>query len=112
LLEVWHQCSGHAKNGEYFLAFKAVKIQEYAQHCNRHTFASKLIMSEVVLHMTAELLGYKTLRWICCALISLRRPNIMSAVEMLVYFGRAGNAATNIEVFGVEMSKTPKSKSL
>jgi hypothetical protein len=51
-------------------------------HCNRHSFASKLRMFGVVLRTDAELLEPKALRWLCGALILLRRPNLMSAIEL------------------------------
>ncbi len=35
-------------------------VKDYKWHCNRHTFASRLVMAGVDLHTTGELLGRRT----------------------------------------------------
>ena len=43
--------------GWFSTALEEAKIQEYTWHCNRHTFASRLVMAGVDLRTVAELLG-------------------------------------------------------
>jgi len=40
------------------------KIADYSWHCNRHTFASRLVMAGVDLRTVAELLGHRTLQMV------------------------------------------------
>ena len=35
-------------------------LRDYAWHCNRHTFASRLVMADVDLHTAGELWGNRT----------------------------------------------------
>jgi site-specific recombinase XerD len=39
---------------------KATKLPDYTWHCNRHTFASRLVMKGVDLRTVGELLGHRT----------------------------------------------------
>ena len=39
-------------------------IEGYTWHCNRHTFASRLVMAGVDLRTVAELLGHRTLQMV------------------------------------------------
>lgn len=48
--------------GPFPNALEETKIEECAWHCNRHTFASRLVMAGVDLRTVAELLGYRTLQ--------------------------------------------------
>jgi len=40
------------------------KVEGYSWHCNRHTFASRLVMARVDLQTLAELLGHWTLQMV------------------------------------------------
>jgi hypothetical protein len=40
------------------------QIEGYSVHCNRHTFASRLVMAGVDLPTVAELLGHRTLQMV------------------------------------------------
>ena len=48
--------------GWFSTALEEAKIQEYNWHCNRHTFASRLVMAGVDLRTVADLLGHRTLQ--------------------------------------------------
>jgi site-specific recombinase XerD len=50
--------------GRFSATLEDAKIQEYTWHCNRHTFASRLVMAGVDLRIVAELLGYRTLQMV------------------------------------------------
>jgi integrase len=41
---------------------KAAKLNDYTWHCNRHTFASRLVMAGVDLRTVAQLMGHKTIQ--------------------------------------------------
>jgi len=41
-------------------ALKASGVHDYSWHCNRHTFASRLVMAGVDLRTVGELLGHRT----------------------------------------------------
>jgi site-specific recombinase XerD len=47
--------------GWFVSALKDAKISDYTWHCNRHTFASRLVMAGVDLRTVGELLGHKSL---------------------------------------------------
>ena len=59
-------------------ALEEAKIDGYTWHCNRYTFASRLVMARVDLRTAAELLGTGRSRWSCGIPISLRntRPRL------------------------------------
>jgi site-specific recombinase XerD len=48
--------------GWFSAALDVAKILDYTWHCNRHTFASRLVMAEVDLQTVTELLGHKTFK--------------------------------------------------
>jgi integrase len=50
--------------GWFSTALEEAKIQEYTWHCNRHTFASRLVMAGVDLRTVAKLLGHRTLQMV------------------------------------------------
>jgi integrase len=50
--------------GWFSTALEEAKIQEYTWHCNRHTFASRLVMAGVDLRTVEELLGHRTLQMV------------------------------------------------
>jgi integrase len=50
--------------GWFSTALGAAKILDYTWHCNRHTFASRLVMAGVDLRTVAELLGHRTLQMV------------------------------------------------
>ena len=59
------------------------KIEDYSWHCNRHTFASRLVMAGVDLRTVAELLGHRTLQMVM-RYSHLAPEHQASAVDRLV----------------------------
>jgi hypothetical protein len=47
--------------GWFDAAIKEAKIERYTWHCNRHTFASRLVMRGINLRTIGELLGHRTM---------------------------------------------------
>ena len=43
-------------------ALAEAEIQDYSRHCNRHTFASRLVMAGVDLRTIAELMGHSSIQ--------------------------------------------------
>ena len=72
-------------------ALDEAKIREYTWHCNRHTFASRLVMAGVDLRTVAELLGHRTLQMVM-RYSHLGPEHQTSAVDRLVNFsGQKGH---------------------
>ena len=46
--------------GWFLGAVERAGLENYSWHCNRHTFASRLVMAGVDLHTVGELLGHRT----------------------------------------------------
>jgi integrase len=49
-----------APRGWFLGAVERAALKDYTWHCNRHTFASRLVMAGVDLHTVGELLGHRT----------------------------------------------------
>ena len=45
--------------GWFLSAVERATLKDYTWHCNRHTFASRLVMAGVDLHTVGELLGHR-----------------------------------------------------
>src|SRR5690242_10710277 len=67
-------------------ALEEAKIEGYTWHCNRHTFASRLVMAGVDLRTVAELLGQRTLQMVM-RYSHLAPEHQASAVDRLVKAG-------------------------
>ena len=82
--------SGEALQGSrgwFPTAVEEAKIEGYTWHCNRHTFASRLVMAGVDLRTVAELLGHRTLQMVM-RYSHLAPEHQVSAVESLVKTGK------------------------
>jgi site-specific recombinase XerD len=93
--------------GRFSATLEDAKIQEYTWHCNRHTFASRLVMAGVDLRTVAELLGHRTLQMVM-RYSHLAPEHQASAVDRLVSFGNTRDTTADTGEFGVKRCKTPK----
>jgi site-specific recombinase XerD len=64
-------------------AVKVSGVQNYTWHCNRHTFASRLVMAGVNLRTVAQLMGHRTIQ-MTMRFAHLAPDHQQSAVERLV----------------------------
>ena len=64
-------------------AIKDAQIPNYTWHCNRHTFASRLVMAGVDLRTVAQLMGHRTIQ-MTMRYAHLAPDHQQSAVERLV----------------------------
>jgi site-specific recombinase XerD len=69
--------------GWFPTALDEAEIEGYSWHCNRHTFASRLVMAGVDLRTVAELLGHRTLQMVM-RYSHLAPEHQASAVDRLV----------------------------
>jgi integrase len=93
--------------GWFSTALDAAKVPDYTWHCNRHTFASRLVMAGVDLRTVAELLGHRTLQMVM-RYSHLAPEHQTSAVDRLVDFqGQKGHQNGHRRVKS-EKNKTPK----
>jgi integrase len=90
--------------GWFSTALEEAKIEGYTWHCNRHAFASRLVMAGVDLRTVAELLGHRTLQMVM-RYAHLAPEHQASAVDRLVPGG--GRMATK-SATGKSGAKTPK----
>jgi integrase len=89
-------------------ALEEAKIEGYTWHCNRHTFASRLVMAGVDLRTVAELLGHRTLQMVM-RYSHLAPEHQASAVERLV---EAGNRRDTKSDTKRSAAKTIKRKTI
>jgi hypothetical protein len=68
---------------------EAAGVKEYTWHCNRHTFASRLVMAGVDLRTVAQLMGHRTIQ-MTMRYAHLAPDHQQNAVERLV---KSGNGA-------------------
>jgi integrase len=52
--------NAESPRGWFLAAVERAGLKDYTWHCNRHTFASRLVMAGVDLHTVGELLGHRT----------------------------------------------------
>jgi integrase len=71
--------------GWFATALEEANVPDYTWHCNRHTFASRLVMAGVDLRTVAELLGHRTLQMVV-RYAHLAPEHRASAVDRLVSF--------------------------
>ena len=70
----------------------ATRLDGYTWHCNRHTFASRLVMAGVDLRSVQALGGWRTL-----AMVQRYSHHLSEAVERLVPTKAAGTNSTRIQ---------------
>lgn len=81
-------------------------LTDYTWHCNRHTFASRLVMAGVDIRTVAQLMGHSTIQ-MTMRYAHLAPEHNAAAVERLVGFGAAGR----VEASGKLVTKSVTSKS-
>jgi len=64
-------------------AIKASGVKDYTWHCNRHTFASRLVMAGVSLNTVTQLLGHRTIQ-MTMRYAHLASEHAQGAVDRLV----------------------------
>lgn len=64
-------------------AIKLAKIEDFTWHCNRHTFASRLVMAGVDIRTVAQLMGHRTIQ-MTMRYAHLAPEHNQGAVEKLV----------------------------
>jgi site-specific recombinase XerD len=79
--------------GWFSTALEEAKVQEHTWHCNRHTFASRLVMARVDLRTVTDMLGHRKLQMVM-RYSHLALEHQASAVAWLVP-GFGGRVATN-----------------
>ena len=90
--------------GWFSTALEEAKVLDYTWHCNRHTFASRLVMAGVDLRTVAELLGHRTLQMVM-RYSHLAPEHQASAVDRLV---PAGGRVVTKSATGKSAVKNPK----
>jgi integrase len=93
--------------GWFPTALEEAKIKAYSWHCNRHTFASRLVMAGVDLRTVAELLGHRTLQMVM-RYSHLAPEHQASAVDRLVKSENQRDTKSDTEVPGTKESKSVK----
>jgi integrase len=68
-------------------ALTDAKIKDYSWHCNRHTFASRLVMAGVDLRTVAELMGHSSIQ-MTMRYAHLAPQHNRAAVDRLVLVGK------------------------
>lgn len=94
--------------GWFPTALEEAKIEGYSWHCNRHTFASRLVMAGVDLRTVAELLGHRTLQMVM-RYSHLAPEHQASAVDRLV---KSENQRDTKSDTGASEAKDSKSQKL
>jgi integrase len=93
--------------GWFPTALEEAKIEGYSWHCNRHTFASRLVMAGVDLRTVAELLGHRTLQMVM-RYSHLAPAHQASAVDRLVSAGKQKDTKWDTGASETKMSKKNK----
>jgi hypothetical protein len=96
--------------GWFSTALDEAKVLDYTWHCNRHTFAGRLVMAGVDLRTVAELLGHRTLQMVM-RYSHLGPEHQTSAVDRLVNFqGQKGHQNGHRRVQGENSKNTQTRK--
>jgi site-specific recombinase XerD len=93
--------------GWFPTALEEAKINAYCWHCNRHTFASRLVMAGVDLRTVAELLGHRTLQMVM-RYSHLAPEHQASAVDRPVKSENQRNTKSDTGASETKESKTAK----
>lgn len=105
----WSGGALQGSRGWFPTALEEAKIEGYTWHCNRHTFASRLVMAGVDLRTVAELLGHRTLQMVM-RYSHLAPEHQVSAVERLVKAGKRRD--TKSDTSTARLSKSNRRYSL
>lgn len=82
-------------------AIEAAKLKAYTWHCNRHTFASRLVMAGVDIRTVAQLMGHSTIQ-MTMRYSHLAPEHSKSAVDRLVSSEQVVTKSATGEMAGAE----------
>jgi integrase len=92
--ESWGGDVLRGSRGWFPTALKEAEIEGHTWHCNRHRFASRLVMAELDRRTVAELLGHRTLQMVM-RYSHLAPEHQTSAVDRLVSAGNERDTKTD-----------------
>jgi len=90
-------------------ALEEAKIEGYTWHCNRHTFASRLVMAGIDLRTVAELLGHRTLHLVLLP-SHLALEHQASAVDRLAQTGNRRDTKSDLRGSAAKTIKHKKDR--
>jgi integrase len=73
----------HTARGWFETAVEMAELKDYTWHCNRHTFASRLVMAGVDIRTVAQLMGHSTIQ-MTMRYAHLAPEHTQAAVDRLV----------------------------
>jgi len=93
--------------GWFSTALDDAKVLDYTWHCNRHTFASRLLWPGLICARLQSCSGTGHFRWSCGTPISHRNTRLRRSIAWST-FRDGTDTRTDAGVFGVKRCKTPK----
>ena len=95
--------------GWFSTALDEAKVLDYTWHCNRHTFASRLLWPGLICARLQSCSGTGHFRWSCGTPISHRNTRLRRSIAWSI-FGNRTDTRTDTGVFGVKRCKYTKTR--